>query len=75
MASDVEKADKLINILKEYTTFDDFMSMGNDLSNPKYGQRYLKYSPDVVIGSVKGKYWGEWSQSTNEPHGKGIFIN
>jgi len=51
------------------------MSIGCDLSNPKFGQRYLKYSPEVVIGALKGKYWGEWSQSTNKPHGKGIFIN
>ena len=51
------------------------MTIGNDLSNPKYGQRYVKYSGDVEIGGLKGKYWGEWSSITNKPHGKGIFIN
>ena len=51
------------------------MTMGLDLSNPKYGQRYVKYSADVTIGPIKGKYWGEWSSTTNKPHGKGIFIN
>jgi len=51
------------------------MTIGSDLNDSKFGQRYVKFSAEVVIGALKGKYWGEWSNSTNKPHGKGIFIN
>ena len=61
IATDTEKADKLLAIFKNFGNSDDFMTIGTDLNNPKFGQRFLKYSADVVINQVKGKYWGEWS--------------
>ena len=62
--------------LKEDST-DDFLDMGKDWMNSEFGLRYVKYSDDqeehVIFGG--GYYIGEWSSKTNEPHGRGIYIN
>jgi hypothetical protein len=61
ITSDTQRADKIVALLKDVSTLDDFMTIGSDLNNTKLGQRYVKFSAEVVIGALKGKYWGEWS--------------
>lgn len=53
----------------------DFMKIGTKLQDPNFGPRYLKYSGDPTEhGMPKAKYFGEWSSTTNKPHGRGIYV-
>jgi hypothetical protein len=54
---------------------DNWLSMGTDLNNPKFGHRICKYATKVTIGTSVGKYFGEWSLEHDCPHGRGVFIN
>ena len=75
VSSESEKTSILIAKLTGGSQLDEFMSIGSDLTSPRFGLRYVKHSPSVEIGGLKGKYWDEWSVATNKPHGKGLFFN
>jgi hypothetical protein len=57
-------------------TSDDFLDLGKNLTSPDFGPRYVKYS--VMENDDyfrKGDiYIGEWSTTTDKPHGRGISI-
>ena len=55
---------------------DDFMVIGSDLLNPKFGPRYMKYSGNQQEHgwTDDDRYFGEWSLATQKPHGRGIRI-
>lgn len=54
------------------------MSIGADLNDARFGQRIVKVNFPAQIegdyGLYKGRYYGEWSQKTNKPHGRGVFL-
>jgi hypothetical protein len=55
---------------------DHYLAIGTDLDNP-YFKRYVKYSSNSkehcrFDGDI---YFGEWSQATNKPDGRGILID
>jgi hypothetical protein len=62
--------------LKEVAS-NDFLDMGKDLMNPNWGRRYFKYSDKKQEHGFKlgDLYIGEWSTTTNKPHGRGIHID
>jgi len=52
----------------------DFLKFGSELEG--YGKRYVKFSDKAdEHGFGEGsKYFGEWSEATKKPHGRGIRI-
>ena len=62
-------------ILALHAGANDFLKFGSDLEG--YGKRYVKFSDKKAEhGFAKEyKYFGEWSETTQKPHGRGIVID
>ena len=62
-------------ILALHAGANDFLKFGSDLEG--YGKRYVKFSDkknEHGFEEEGTKYFGEWSEATKKPHGRGIAI-
>ncbi len=61
-------------VLALHAGANDFLKFGSELEG--YGKRYVKFSDKMTeFGWKEGsKYFGEWSEATSRPHGRGILI-
>jgi hypothetical protein len=54
------------------------MSIGTELNDSRFGPRVIKVNVKAQIkfraGLKNGRYYGEWSEQLQQPHGRGIFI-
>lgn len=79
VATSEDKAAILIQMIKRPSAFDDFLSMGTNLTDDDFfGPRFCKMARNVQIegeeGVYAGTYCGEWSLATQKPHGRGVLF-